>query len=157
MADEFLKIYPASDDREAFLSANASIRDNQRISPWMWAALVTAKRDEPVYLYFFTHAPPGPNREMVGVFHGAEIPYAFNKPDAAWTDEDRRIADMMSTYWVNFARTGNPNGPGLPNWAAFDAKKEQVMELGDHFLPIALVDNVKSDFWRRFYATQLAR
>jgi para-nitrobenzyl esterase len=157
MADEFLKLYPATSDREAFHSANASIRDNQRISPWMWATVFTAKRDKPVYLYFFTHAPPGPNREMVGVFHSAEIPYAFNKAGALWTDEDRRIADMMSSYWVNFARTGNPNGPGLPNWAAFDGKTEQTMELGEHFQPIPLADIVKIDFWRRFYATQPAR
>jgi para-nitrobenzyl esterase len=157
MADEFLKMYPATNDREAFQSANASIRDNQRISPWMWATLVTAKHEKPIYLYFFTHAPPGPNREMVGVYHGAEIPYAFNKPGAAWTDEDRRIADTMSTYWVNFARTGNPNGPGLPNWAAFDGKTKQAMELGDHFQPIALPDDARLDLWRRFYATQPAK
>jgi len=157
MADEFLKLYPAANDREAFFSANNSIRDNQRISPWMWATAFTAKRDKPVYLYFFTHAPPGPNREMVGVFHSAEIPYVFNKAGAAWTDDDRRIADMMSTYWVNFARTGNPNGAGLPNWAAFDGKTEQTMELGDHFGPIPLADKAKLDFWRRFYATQPAR
>jgi para-nitrobenzyl esterase len=157
MADEFLKVYPASSDREVFFSANASIRDNQRISPWMWATVFTARRNKPVYLYFFTHAPPGPNREMVGVFHSAEIPYAFNKGGAGWTDEDRRIADMMSSYWVNFARTGNPNGPGLPNWAPFDGRTEQTMELGDHFQPIPLADNGKLDFWRRFYATQPAR
>ncbi len=157
MADEFLKHYPATNDREAFFSANNSIRDNQRISPWMWATVFTAKRDKPVYLYFFTHAPPGPNREMVGVFHSAEIPYAFNKAGAAWTDDDRRIADMMSTYWVNFARTGNPNGPGLPNWPAFDGRTEQTMELGDHFGPIPLAETDKLDFWRRFYATQPAR
>ncbi len=156
LADEFLKLYPATTDREAFFSANASIRDNQRISPWMWASMFTAKRNKPVYLYFFTHAPPGPNREMQGVFHAAEIPYVFNKAGAAWTDEDRRVGDTMSTYWVNFARTGNPNGPGLPNWAAFDGKREQVMELGGHYGPIPLADPVKLDFWRRFYATQPA-
>jgi para-nitrobenzyl esterase len=157
MADEFLKFYPATSDREAFYSANASIRDNQRVSPWMWATVFTRNRTKPVYLYYFTHAPPGPNREMVGVFHGAEIPYAFNRSGTAWTDEDRRIAETMSSYWINFARTGNPNGPGLPNWMAFDGKTEQVMELGDHFRPIPLVDKDRFDFWRRFYATQPAR
>ncbi|MBC2665538.1 carboxylesterase family protein [Novosphingobium flavum] len=157
MAEEYLGLYPGNTDREVFDSANAAIRDNQRISPWTWANLFTAKRSEPVFLYFFTHAPPGPNRGMIGAFHGSEIPYAFNRPGANWTDEDRRIADMMSTYWVNFARTGNPNSPDLPKWAAFDGKTERVMELGDHFQPIPLADNVRLDFWRRFYASQPAR
>jgi para-nitrobenzyl esterase len=156
MADEYLKLYPASTDREAFDSANSAIRDNQRISPWTWAKLFTSHTDKPVYLYFFTHAPPGPSHDMTGVFHSAEIPYAFNNPGAAWTDEDRRIADTMSSYWVNFARTGNPNSPELPHWAAFDGKTERVMELGDHFGPIPLADNVRLDFWRRFYQTQPA-
>ena len=157
MADEYLKLYPANSDRQAFESANAAIRDNQRISPWMWATVFTKKSDKPVYLYFFTHAPPGPAHDMTGVYHAAEIPYAFNNPGPAWTDEDRRIADTMSSYWVDFARTGNPNGPGLPNWPAFDGKTEQTMELGDHFGPIPLADKAKLDFWRRFYATQPAR
>jgi para-nitrobenzyl esterase len=63
---------------------------------------------------------------------------------------------MMSSYWVNFARTGNPNGADLPNWAAYDGRTERVMEIGDHFQPIPLADNVRLDFWRRFYATQPA-
>jgi para-nitrobenzyl esterase len=123
----------------------------------MWATAFTAKRNKPVYLYFFTHAPPGPNRDVAGVYHGAEIRYVFNNPTVAWSDEDRRIADRISSYWVNFATTGNPNGPGLPNWAAFDGKTKQTMELGDHFQPISLADEVKLDFWQRFYATQPAR
>jgi para-nitrobenzyl esterase len=156
MADEYLKLYPGNTDREVFDSVNAAIRDNQRISPWTWASVVTAHRQNPVYLYFFTHAPPGPNHDVTGVFHAAEIPYAWNNPGAAWTDEDRRIADTMSSYWVNFARTGNPNSPELAYWAPFDGKTERVMELGDHFGPIPLADNVRLDFWRRFYATQPA-
>lgn len=122
----------------------------------MWANSFTADRTKPVYIYFFTHAPPGPNKPMAGAFHSAEIDYAFNRASPLWTDEDRRIADMMSSYWVNFARTGNPNGAGLPDWTPFDGRTERVMEIGDHFQPIPLSDNVRTDFWRRFYATQPA-
>ena len=78
------------------------------------------------------------------------------RPNEPWTDEDRRIGDMMSSYWTNFARTGNPNGPGLPAWPRSMARSEQVMELGDHFQPIPLADPAKVDFWKRFYATQPA-
>jgi para-nitrobenzyl esterase len=44
---------------------------------------------------------------------------------------DRKLADMMSSYWVNFAATGNPNGKGLPEWPAYNAKADQAMVLGD--------------------------
>lgn len=156
MADAFLKLYPATNDREAFASANASIRDNQKISPWMWAGDFTRGRSKPAYLYFFTKAPPGPNHDLTGVYHGADIRYTFNNPTAIWGAQDRKVAEIMSSYWTNFAKTGNPNGPGLPFWAPYDGRREQVMELGGHFGPIPLADPEKLDFWRRFYATQPA-
>jgi para-nitrobenzyl esterase len=157
MADEFLKLYPASNDREAFLANGDAIRDNHRMSTWSWAAAWRQKATHPVYLYFFAHAPPGKDHDLMGAYHGSEINYVFGHlhPVAdPWTVDDRRIADTMSSYWVNFAKTGNPNGPGLPQWPAFDPKVDQVMETGDRFQPIALADPVKVDFWRRFYATQ---
>jgi len=62
----------------------------------------------------------------------------------------------MSSYWVNYAATGNPNGKGLPLWPTFDSRSPQVMELGDHFGPIAVTDAAKVDFWRRFFQAQEA-
>jgi para-nitrobenzyl esterase len=159
MADEFLKLYPASTDLEAFRANNEYIRDNARVSLWMWATSWRKAATKPVYLYYWTHAPPGKNHDFSGAYHGSEISYAFNHanlPDEIWTDEDRRIGDTLSSYWANFAKTGNPNGPGLPQWTAFDGKSEQVMELGDQFKSIPLADPVKVNFWKRFYETQPA-
>jgi para-nitrobenzyl esterase len=160
MADEFLRLYSASTDREAFVANSNAIRDNGRVSLWMWATSWRKAGTKPVYLYFWTHAPPGKNHDFSGAYHGSEIAYAFNHanlPDEPWTQEDQRIGDTMSSYWVNFAKTGNPNGPGLPKWAGFDGKSEQVMELGDQFKSIPLADPAKVDFWKRFYETQPAR
>jgi para-nitrobenzyl esterase len=159
MADEFLGLYPASTDLEAFRANNDYIRDNARVSLWMWAESWRKAATRPVYLYYWTHAPPGKNHDFSGAYHGSEISYAFNHgnlPDEPWTDEDRRIGDILSSYWANFARNGNPNGPGLPQWTAFDGKSEQVMEVGDQFRAMPLADQAKVDFWKRFYETQPA-
>jgi para-nitrobenzyl esterase len=157
MANEFLKLYPASNPREAFDSSNQAIRDNEQISPWMWARSFTAKNPKRVFIYMFTKAPPGPDRDVRGAYHGADVRYVFNNPLPDWGGDDLKVAGTLSTYWVNFARTGNPNGAGLPKWQAFDGKNRQTMELGKHFRPIVFPDNVHLDFWQRFYASQPAR
>ncbi len=157
MADDYVALYPAADDRQAFTSANAAIRDNARVSQWMWAGSFTHGRTKPVYLYYFDHAPPGPKQSVTGAYHGAELGYVFANADPAWDAQDRRVADLLSSYWTNFAKTGDPNGPGLPYWPAYDPRRQQTMELGQHFAPIPLADPHKITFWQHFYATQPAR
>ncbi len=88
------------------------------------------KRIEPnSYLYFFDHAPPNPI-EGLGAYHGAEIPYVFKTFDVfdwPWIAQDRELGNLVSRYWTNFAKAGDPNGPGLRHWPAFTEGK--VMEL----------------------------
>jgi para-nitrobenzyl esterase len=157
LADEFLKLYPATNDDEAARASNEAARDNSRISTWSWAREWEKGSGHPVYTFFWTHAPPGPDSRMRGAYHGAEINYALGNlyaTDRPWTDEDRQIADTMSSYWANIVKTGNPNGAGLPNWPAYDHKAFSVMGLGDGFgmMPIATPERI--DFWQRFFATQ---
>jgi carboxylesterase type B len=76
--------------------------------------------------------------------------------DTAWTDEDKRIAETMSSYWANFVATGDPNGPGLPVWPAYNTASPTVMELGDHFAPMPVATAPRLDFWKKFFATQPA-
>jgi para-nitrobenzyl esterase len=156
LADAFLELYPVSNDDEAALQSNASARDNSRVSTFLWASDWKQKAEKPVYTYFWTHRPTG---DPGGAHHGSEILFAFNNlylKDQPWTDEDRRIADIMSSYWVNFISTGNPNGSGLPVWPAFHPNSPTVMELGDHFGPIPVASQPKLEFWEHFFQTQEA-
>ena len=98
-----------------------------------WARMV-ATSGQHAYLYQFTHVPPGPHAAEWGAYHASEIAYVFGNlrnPAATYTPDDRKLSDMMSTYWVNFATTGNPNGKGLTAWQPYEQASEPYIDLGD--------------------------
>lgn len=155
LADEFVQLYPAATDQEAALAQNAAARDDSRAATFLIGT--QAKRKHKVYTYFWTHAPPGPDRERRGAYHESEINYIFNNLYATnrpWADDDYRIADIMSSYWANFARTGNPNGKGLPQWPVTEARSPVVMEVGDRFGLMPVANKTNLDFFRRYYLEQ---
>ncbi|RYX81693.1 hypothetical protein EON83_23100 [bacterium] len=163
MADEFLKLYPAATDAQAGAAQNQAARDSSRVSTFLWAREWRQRTRSKVFLYYWTYAPPGPEQATKGAYHGSEINYVFNNlyaTDLPWTDEDRRVADIMSSYWVNFATQGDPNTPKggneLAKWDAFDYWSASVMELGHKFARIPLADAARFDFLRRFFASQEA-
>ena len=119
-----------------------------------WARMATAGGQK-AFLYQFTHVPPGPNPAW-GAYHASEIAYVFNNVHSRpWAQElDTRLADQLSTYWINFATTGDPNGAGLPAWPAYDAATEPYLELGDvvqskHHLLKAQLDFLEQSLQRR--------
>jgi para-nitrobenzyl esterase len=130
-AGTFLDLYPAgSSDREALASQRAAFRDEAAWNARDWA-LAQTRAGNKAYLYYFVHEPPvAPGQPSRGAAHNAEVPYAFNAPAGSWTDVDRALADAMSSYWVNFASTGNPNGAGLPAWPALQPTAHERMVLG---------------------------
>jgi para-nitrobenzyl esterase len=154
LAAQYLKLYPAPDDDAAALQNNESARDNSRVSTFLWGRDWKPGTTKPVFTYFWTHRPTG---DPAGARHGSEVLFAFNNLDARkqkWTGEDRRIADLMSSYWVNFIARGDPNGADLPRWPEYRPSSPTVMELGDHFAPISVADGSKLAFWTRFLTTQ---
>ena len=156
-AGDYLALYPASTDEQAGLQSAVAARDHARTSTWRWAAEWAAHARSPVYTYYWTHVPPGPDAESAGAYHGSEINYVLNNlyaTDRPWTAEDHRIADTVSRYVVNFAAAGDPNGPGLPHWAPADPAAPATMEIGDHFGPLPVAEPPRLDFYRRFLASQ---
>jgi para-nitrobenzyl esterase len=140
-ADEFLKLYPAATDDEARLSYSQSVRDQALVSMYLWAKERSKTAKTKVYEYLWDHPLPGPDADRFGAFHTSEVPYVLNTlymSDRPFTGNDKRIADMMSSYWANFAAAGDPNGKGLAAWPAVGEKSE-IFEVGDksELVPVA--------------------
>jgi para-nitrobenzyl esterase len=156
MGDEFLKLYPASTDDEASQQIEQSARDSYRISVFLWAETrqKAQKKDSTNKFYIFSYNhPEPPDAQKRGAGAGVEIPYVMNslsKLDRPFVKEDYEIADMMSSYWANFAKTLDPNGKGLPVWPAFNSDSRVTMQLGEDSKPISLATDARFSFFKRF-------
>jgi para-nitrobenzyl esterase len=147
----FLKHYPANTDEEAAASQIALSRDQIfGLSNYKWADIQSVRGKSKVYVYYFTRKPPATGDFVKwGAFHTAEVPYVFNNLkyfNRTFEPVDRQLAETMSDYWVNFMKTGNPNGNGLPKWPAYDSKKGEVMILGDKTVAGPLPGKAGLDF-----------
>jgi para-nitrobenzyl esterase len=119
------RIYGAADDKLR-QSATDAVEWQMRT----WARLQARTGRSKAWLYWFDR--PWPGEPEKGAFHGSEIVYVFKNldtQDQPWTNDDRRVSELMSDYWVNFARTGNPNGTGLPQWPSYSADDAKLMRL----------------------------
>jgi para-nitrobenzyl esterase len=134
-AGDYVKLYGVASDAEMPASAHAACAEEINWNMRQWAA-AQAKMGKKAYTYFFTRIPtlngqPSPQ----GATHTAEISYAFNNPKGqatqTWDSVDTKLADTMSSYWVNFITKGDPNGSGLPNWPQYREMNSKVMVLGD--------------------------
>lgn len=130
--------YPGKTDAEALASARRLVTDMIGLQHFGWAVMQQKTKTEPVYLYHFVHSPAEPPKDKPCNYgckagHGAEIRFAYNQlfeEQRDWTEDDKALASQMLGYWTNFAKTGNPNGEGLPKWPMFDGTPESVKRLG---------------------------
>jgi para-nitrobenzyl esterase len=126
-ADAILAVYPHSTDAEATKSSK-DIRNDSSFSwnTWTWSRLQTRNGKGKAFQYYFDYHPGSPDG---GSGHGSDVPYAFQTlgGPTAPGEEDLKLSDMISDYWINFARTGDPNGPDLPEWPAFSEDDQKVM------------------------------
>lgn len=130
--------YPHSTDKEA-RQARLDLERDLRFSwdMWAWARLQATTGKSAVYYYSFRQQPPFPAGSVYqgwGASHFAELWYVFDHLDQSpwlWTKADRQVAEEMSGYWVNFARSGNPNGHDLPEWPTFTNTASKVLYIAD--------------------------
>ena len=157
LADDFFAVYPTSTEEEASRSQFDMSRDQAfGIQMYTWAKMQARAERSGAWVYNFNRELPAYTSETAfGAFHSGEIVYAYDNLhtlDRPWRAADQRIASQMSAYWVNFAATGNPNGPGLPLWDAYDLQNEQTMLLDSIMGQQTLPDRAKLVFWEKVFA-----
>jgi len=152
-AEKILELYPAKTQDQTFRAMADIFRDTFFAWPtWAWARLQSKTGTSKVFVYYFDQKQPPSLLSAFfksdGAPHGSEIPYVFRHLDlsfgAKFTDEDRKLSATMAAYWTNFAKTGNPNGEGLPRWPAYSDREATVMYLDSqpHAGPVPNVDKL---------------
>jgi para-nitrobenzyl esterase len=108
---------------------------------WVWGepgrmtARAFVSQGDAAYIFQFGYVPaPMRERARFGAGHGSDVAFVFNNLDGRrrapeTTPEDEKLAQIMNSYWANFAKTGNPNGKGLPLWPGYDTKKEMILDI----------------------------
>lgn len=123
---------------------------------WVWAepgrfaARAIVDVGEPAFIYHFGYVPePMRERMQYGAGHGSEVSYVFNtlnarRGGAEATPQDQNLAQIMNTYWANFAKTGDPNGKGLPDWPAYNIQNEEILDIETDGKPVGKPDPRKA-------------
>lgn len=135
-AEEVMALYPAETKEERAKATARFLTDTMFVAPTRATVRAMSTVSSKAYLYHFTRAQESGRFAALGAFHGSEIPYVFNSasPIAGATtlsETDQKLAEAMIGYWVQFAKTGDPNVDGLPEWPVYEAATDQHLELGD--------------------------
>lgn len=152
-AGRILEMYPGSTEEETYTSSADIFRETAFAWPtWAWANLQSENGNSKVFVYYFDRqqpSPPDAPHKPRGAFHGAEIQYVFGhinlNQDNQHTGVDQKLSKIMVDYWTNFAKTGDPNGNGLPEWPEYTADNSRVQYLDEeiHSGPVPNLEKLK--------------
>ncbi len=127
-ADTILSAYPHSTDAEAARASADVFREFAFAWPtWAWARLQSRMGSGQAFVYYYDHRTPA---SPDGANHAAEVSYVFGNfggPGGEPGPEELALSNLMQSYWINFAETGNPNGSGLPHWPNFTEEDQKVL------------------------------
>lgn len=151
LSDALFELYPTGNTSTSATAAfNLATLDFGTVSQWMYATtrVTDSPATAPIWTYLWDHAPPG---QQQGAFHQSEIMYVLNAlyanlNDYPFVENDFLIQGLVSSYWANFVKTGNPNGldpnnASLPYWAPNTADTDNMFNIGDSFANISLAGN----------------
>lgn len=126
-------VFPALGDGDVPRAMDRFITVAANAEPARFVAGAMARQGVGSYLYHFTRRPQTALARRLAVHHGVDLAYVFGNLDEAnaYDGTDRALAESVMAYWVNFARTGDPNGAGLPAWPAYAGATDLHLELGD--------------------------
>ncbi len=155
-ADRLLKVYPATNEQEVYFAQSDIFRDGSFAwGTYAWANLQTKTGKGKVYMYYFDQDSENTilKSRKGGASHVAEMPfiYGYTYNGGRMTDTERHMQQIMSRYWINFTKTGNPNGDTLPFWTAYEQGKPTVMVMREGFHLDRVPNQRQLDFFEAFF------
>ena len=148
-------MYPAAEDAQAAEAVLRMFSDFRFITPTVLTARAASKVTD-VYLYRFSRVSPLNRSTFGGAGHGTEIPYVFGHitaDESEYEEVDRTVSRAMAGAWVQFAKTGNPNGASLPQWPAYTAPDYRLLEYGDDITVRSNADSPAIAFFQQVFET----
>jgi para-nitrobenzyl esterase len=132
-AAQALEIFPAPEAKDVAPAIDNVLTVAANAQPARLVAQSMERKNSKAYLYQFTRLPDTTLARKLGVHHGVELAYVFGNmaTSEGYKDTDRSLSAKMMKYWVNFATTGNPNGPGLVDWPAYTGATDINLEFAD--------------------------
>lgn len=132
-AREALAVFPAATDADVPAAIDKVVTVGGNAQPARFTAGSAARTGNRAWVFHFTRVPATRLAKAGGAHHGVDLAYVFGNLDepGAYTATDRALSEIVMGYWVSFARSGDPNGPGLPVWPAFTDETGVHMEFGD--------------------------
>jgi len=155
LVDAVLARYPAATDAQVSMAAPLLDGESRLVAPTVLTARAVSKVSD-VYMYRFSRVAPSSRSAWGGAAHTSEVSYVFDNTsgDSSQFEEiDRTVSRAMADAWVRFAKTGDPNGGGLPQWPAYRSPDYRLLDFGDAVTVRSNARSPEIEFFQRAFDT----